>query len=132
MAIKPLSSAEIEQASQDIENGNLNFQVTRGEVAPSGAQQLLIWSQLATRRKPNFLHRALSVGGNPTRFGNAVFYALLPQSGIEPSLDDVDRQLVHVHVKDGELSDDGPMRYQRKGLPLKVAVIIQAMVNRHS
>ncbi len=132
MAHQALTQAETSQAFLDIKDGNLLFRVTRGEVAASGAQHLLIWSRLATRRKPNFVHRTLSVGGTPTKFGNDVFYSLLALYGVEPSLDEMNRQLIDVYVEPAALSSEGPMPYQRMGLPLEAAVTIQGMVARHS
>jgi len=78
------------------------------------------------------LNSAGGGNGRPTKFGSALFDALLRIEGVEPSLDREFRDGVTIFV-DSNVKEEPPegFRHQSRGLPATVCYTIQEEVMRH-
>jgi len=79
------------------------------------------------------LNGAVGGSGKPTKFGSALYDALLEIEGVEPSLDRELRDGVTIFV-DSKVKEEPAegLQYQSRGLPATVWYTVQEQIMRHS
>lgn len=110
--------------------GNYAFSVITTDNWKDGKTVFYITTRFPLRRnglRDRVSASLFAIGGRPTRRGLELFDQLKEIDGVQPSLDEINRQLLILVVTDNLIDNEHWARDTLKGLPLNVALILQTV-----
>ena len=119
----------VSEAEKQVELGNFEFKVISTDQR-NGKTFFYITTPFELRHngiRDRISASVLSIGGRPTKRGLTLFNRLRAIPGVEPSLDEVNRQLVTIVVDDSLIDNEHWARATLRGLPRSAAIVLQSV-----